>query len=472
MALLYKKTVIFRGNGDVDNLWITFYMEHGILWSLVEKELGKKLPAHAINTWFDPIRSVALSSGELVLEVPNQFFLEWIDAHYNRILERAINAVTNEKTTFKFIVSTNNTEPTIEDNVLKEPPSISRINNPSLNKSYSFENFIEGGNNQFAKSAAETVASNPAKRSFNPLIIYGGVGLGKTHLIHAIGNSIMSQGRDINVVLATSEKFTLDFVNSLRKNKTVEFAKEYRKADVLLIDDIQFFRGKEQTQEQFFHTFNELYQSGKQIVLTADRYPGEMQGLQDRLLSRFQSGLSVDIQPPDFEVRVAILLEKAEQNGVSLPYDIMEFIATHIKNNIRDLEGTIIRILAKSSLMNQDIDFNMVKDVVKERAGKTIPSNIRIEDIVRRVSRIFQIAEKEIVGKSRKREIVEARQAAMYLSRKIIGDSLNNIGVFFGGRDHTTVIHALGNIEKKEAQNLEVGKKIKMIENELSLAQF
>jgi len=261
-------------------------------------------------------------------------------------------------------------------------------------------------------------------------------------------------------------------VNSLRKNKTVEFAKEYRKADVLLIDDIQFFRGKEQTQEQFFHTFNELYQSGKQIVLTADRYPGEMQGLQDRLLSRFQSGLSVDIQPPDFEVRVAILLEKAEQNGVSLPYDIMEFIATHIKNNIRDLEGTIIRILAKSSLMNQDIDFNMVKDVVKERAGKTIPSNIRIEDIVRRVSRIFQIAEKEIVGKSRKREIVEARQAAMYLSRKIIGDSLNNIGVFFGGRDHTTVIHALGNIEKKEAQNLEVGKKIKMIENELSLAQF
>jgi len=282
----------------------------------------------------------------------------------------------------------------------------------------------------------------------------------------------MSQGRDINVVLATSEKFTLDFVNSLRKNKTVEFAKEYRKADVLLIDDIQFFRGKEQTQEQFFHTFNELYQSGKQIVLTADRYPGEMQGLQDRLLSRFQSGLSVDIQPPDFEVRVAILLEKAEQNGLDLPYDIMEFIATHIKNNIRDLEGTIIRILAKSSLMNQDIDFNMVKDVVKERAGKNIPSNIRTEDIVRRVSRIFQIAEKEIVGKSRKREIVEARQAAMYLSRKIIGDSLNNIGVFFGGRDHTTVIHALNNIEKKEAQNMEIGKKIKMIENELSFAQL
>ena len=312
------------------------------------------------------------------------------------------------------------------------------------------------------------MAGDLAKQSFNPLIIYGGVGLGKTHLIHAIGNRVFSENPTANVVLATSEKFTLDFVNSLRKNKTVEFAKQYRKADVLLIDDIQFFRGKEQTQEQFFHTFNELYQSGKQIVMTADRFPGEMQGLQDRLLSRFQSGLAVDIQPPDFEVRVAILMDKAEQNGVDLPYDIIEFIATHVKNNVRDLEGTIIRILAKSSLMNQDIDFDLVKEVVKERVGGQIMSSLSVEDVVRRVSDIFHIPEKTIVGKSRKMEIVEARQVAMYLCRSLIGDSLSNIGVCFGGRDHTTVIHAMRSIEKKKKNNKKLDKIITRIQQELS----
>ena len=224
------------------------------------------------------------------------------------------------------------------------------------------------------------------------------MGLGKTHLLHSIGNKINSSNRPCNIVLATSEKFTLDFVNSLRKNKTVEFAKQYRRADVLLIDDIQFFRGKEQTQEQFFHTFNELYQSGKQIVLTADRFPGEMKGLQDRLLSRFQSGLSVDIQPPDFEMRVAILMEKAEQNGVDLSYDVMEFIATHIKSNVRDLEGTIIRLLAKSSLMNQEIDFNLVREVVQERVGKTAVTDLTVEDVVRRVSELSNVSERDIVG--------------------------------------------------------------------------
>jgi chromosomal replication initiator protein len=292
--------------------------------------------------------------------------------------------------------------------------------------------------------------------------------LGKTHLIHAIGNQIITENPNANVVLVTSERFTLDFVNSLRKNRTVEFAKQYRKSDVLLIDDIQFFRGKEQTQEQFFHTFNELLQSGKQVVLTADRYPTEMQGLQDRLLSRFQSGLSVDVQPPSFEIRVAILMEKAEQNGVALPYDIIEFIATHIKNNVRDLEGTIIRILARSSLMNQEIDFNLVKEVVKERVGKSITADLTIEDVVRKVSGASNIPEKEIVGKSRKMEIAEARQISMYLCRKIIGTSLKNIGVYFGGRDHTTVMHAVKTIQLKQESNNRVGKIITNITQELS----
>jgi len=418
-------------------------MTHDKLWRAVYNELAETLPAHAINTWFEPISPIALSGKELVLEVPNQFFYEWIESHYKQHLINALSRSSEDDASFKFIVSAKKTD--LSENIAPQP--IQKKQNsflaPLLNNNYSFEKFIEGSNNQFAKNAAISVASDPGNSSFNPLIVYGGVGLGKTHLIHSIGNAVLKKTPLANVVLATSEKFTLDFVNSLRKNKTVEFAKQYRSADVLLIDDIQFFRGKEQTQEQFFHTFNELYQAGKQIVLTADRYPAEMQGLQDRLLSRFQSGLVVDIQPPDFEMRVAILMEKAEQNGVDLSYDIFEFIARHIKSNVRDLEGTIIRILARSSLMNQEIDHNLVRDVVKERAGKTITGDLTVEDVVRRVSEVSHVPEKEIVGKSRKMEIAEARQISMYLCRKIIGTSLNNIGVYFGGRDHTTVMHAV-----------------------------
>ena len=444
-------------------------MTHDKLWRAVYNELAETLPAHAINTWFEPISPIALSGKELVLEVPNQFFYEWIESHYKQHLINALSRSSEDDASFKFIVSAKKTD--LSENIAPQP--IQKKQNsflaPLLNNNYSFEKFIEGSNNQFAKNAAISVASDPGNSSFNPLIVYGGVGLGKTHLIHSIGNAVLKKTPLANVVLATSEKFTLDFVNSLRKNKTLEFAKQYRSADVLLIDDIQFFRGKEQTQEQFFHTFNELYQAGKQIVLTADRYPAEMQGLQDRLLSRFQSGLVVDIQPPDFEMRVAILMEKAEQNGVDLSYDIFEFIARHIKSNVRDLEGTIIRILARSSLMNQEIDHNLVRDVVKERAGKTITGDLTVEDVVRRVSEVSHVPEKEIVGKSRKMEIAEARQISMYLCRKIIGTSLNNIGVYFGGRDHTTVMHAVKTIDKKQENIERIGKMVHTLKQEMSL---
>ena len=363
-------------------------MTHDKLWRAVYNELAETLPTHAISTWFEPISPIALSGKELVLEVPNQFFYEWIESHYKQNLVKALSKSSEHDVSFRFIVSAEKTN--LTENIDPQPKQKKQSSflAPLLNNNYSFEKFIEGSNNQFAKNAAISVASDPGNSSFNPLIVYGGVGLGKTHLIHSIGNAVINKSPSANVVLVTSEKFTLDFVNSLRKNKTVEFAKKYRSADVLLIDDIQFFRGKEQTQEQFFHTFNELYQADKQIVLTADRYPAEMRGLQDRLLSRFQSGLAVDIQPPDFEMRVAILMEKAEQNGVDLSYDIFEFIARHIKSNVRDLEGTIIRIHARSSLMNQEIDHNLVRDVVKERAGKTITADLTVEDVVRRVSEV------------------------------------------------------------------------------------
>ena len=302
------------------------------------------------------------------------------------------------------------------------------------------------------------------------MIIYGGVGLGKTHLIHSIGNKIHEKNPGSKVVIVTSEKFTLDFVNSLRKNRTIEFAQQYRNADILLIDDIQFFKGKEQTQEQFFHTFNVLKQSGKQIVMTTDKYPAEIKGLQERLLSRFQSGLSVDIQPPDLEIRIAILLEKAEQNGIRLDYNIIEFIAKHIKKNIRDLEGAIIRILAKSSLMNKEIDFQLVKEVIRERIGSSFSPELSIEDVVKKVSEISNVSEIEIVGKSRKMEVAEARQVSMYLCRKIIGTSLNNIGVYFGGRDHSTVIHAVKTIDEKMTNKKQIKKQIDTIKQELDFS--
>ena len=443
-------------------------MTHQAIWNKAYKKLKESLPDHAINTWFEPVVPVAIADGELILEVPNQFFYEWIDSHYRETISGVLKDASNKKTKYRFIVSAKGQKKEIDD--FKSTTKIAqpqRHQPPNINKQYTFESFIEGTNNEFAKTAAQSVAIEPGKSSFNPLIIYGGVGLGKTHLLHAIGNRVVQNNPASNVVIVTSEKFTLDFVNSLRKNRTIEFAQQYRNSDVLLIDDVQFFRGKEQTQEQFFHTFNVLYQAGKQIVMTADKYPGEMKGLKERLLSRFQSGLSVDVQPPNFEIRVAILLDKAEQNGLSVDYDIIEFIAKHIKNNIRDLEGAVIRILAKSSLMNKEIDFNLVKDVIKERVGLPFTSDLSIEDIVRKVSDVSSVPEKEIIGKSRKMELVEARQISMYLCRDIMGTSLNNIGVYFGGRDHTTVMHAVKTINNKKTTDHRLNKTIESLKQEL-----
>ena len=437
------------------------------IWKKIKEELSGQLPDHTMSTWFEPIELVVVDEEKLVLEVPNQFFYDWIESHYRQNINKALESLGVVGVSTKFIISAENKEIKTDNKTDFTPQKKSPLI-PILNKEHVFESFIEGSNNQFAKTAAEAVAENPGKQSFNPLIIYGGTGLGKTHLLHAIGNRILETQPDKRIVIATSEKFTLDFVNGLRKNRTIEFAQEYRKADILLIDDIQFFRGKEQTQEQFFHTFNELYQAGKQIVLTADRYPGEMQGLQDRLLSRFQSGLSVDIQPPDFEVRVAILLDKAERNSVELPYDIIEFIATHMRSNIRDLEGTIIRLLARSSLLNQDIDRSLVKDVVKERIGSRPSRDLSMEDVVKKVSEVSGIPEGGIVGKSRRKEIVEARQTAMFLCRSILDSSLSSVGVFFGGRDHTTVMHAIKKIEEKKSKKKNIGENIAQITQELT----
>ena len=446
---------------DVDNLWITF-MNHLDFWKKTKDELKKRLPAHTFDTWLEPIEALEIGAPGAVLQVPSQFFSEWVDTHYSKHILNTINDMGVKTKNVKFVVSGEEFKVEKEESngALNGTTSSPRQIRPRhLNASYTFERFIEGPNNQFAKAAAQKVSDSPGSQSFNPLVIYGGVGLGKTHLLHAIGNELIETSPKTKIVIASSEKFTLDFISSIQKNNTAQFSKSYRKADVLLIDDIQFFQKKEQTQEQFFHTFNELYQLGKQIVMTADRYPGEMSGLQDRLLSRFQSGLSVDVQPPNYETRVAILMEKAEINGLDLPYDMIEFIAMHLKNSVRELESTIIRLLAHASLSQVDIDFPLVKKVLKERLGDGISADISAEDIINRVADLTNIRTDDIVGPSRRKEIAEARQISVYLCRELLGLSLSTIGMHFGGRDHTTALHAC----KKVKNSLKTDKRFNRI---------
>ncbi len=440
-------------------------------WKSIKNQLKENLPSHAFNTWLEPIGLIGYTNEEIVLEVPNQFFYEWIDSHYKKQIINTASSIAGKDISIKYTIAPDK-EIKLEKADLKTNILIEERNNnkPNLNRRYTFASFIEGTNNQFARAAASSVAGSPGKQSFNPLLIYGGVGLGKTHLLNAIGNLIMDENMTARVIVASSEKFTLDFISSIQKNNTADFSKKYRKADVLLIDDIQFFQNKEQTQEQFFHTFNDLYQRGKQIVMTADRLPSEMKGLTDRLVSRFESGLVVDIQPPDFETRVAILLEKAEQNGLDMPYDIVEFMATHIKNNVRELEGTIIRLLAYSSLANCEIDFDLVKKVVRERVKNGLTSDVSAGDIIRRVSEATKISEKDIVGSSRRMQIVEARQVAIYLCREIMGSSLMATGMQFGGRDHTTVLHACRNIEKKIKTDKRVSHLVRSLQQDLTFS--
>jgi chromosomal replication initiator protein len=454
---------------DVDNLWITF-MNHLDFWNKTKDELKKRLPAHTFDTWLEPIEALEFGVAGAVLQVPNQFFSEWVDTHYSKHILNTINDMGVKTKNLKLVVSGEafKAEETENNNSAIVAKNQNRPRH--LSSSYSFERFIEGPNNQFAKAAAQKVSDSPGSQAFNPLVIYGGVGLGKTHLLHAIGNEIIETSPKTKVVIASSEKFTLDFISSIQKNNTAEFSKSYRKADVLLIDDIQFFQKKEQTQEQFFHTFNELYQLGKQIVMTADRYPGEMSGLQDRLLSRFQSGLSVDVQPPNYETRVAILMEKSEINGLDLPYNMIEFIAMHLKNSVRELESTIIRLLAHASLSQVDIDFPLVKKVLKERLGDGISADISAEDIINRVADLTNIRSDDIVGPSRRKEIAEARQIAVYLCRELLGLSLSTIGMHFGGRDHTTALHACNKIRNALKSDKRFNRIVGKVKDDFSFA--
>ena len=437
------------------------------LWNKLKKEIKETTNERMFGTWIEPVKPIALNRNILVLELPNQFFYEWIETHYKNQFEKILKEKLKEEIKIQFTIgveSVSNKAEKITQHK-KEAPTQKKTN---LNKKYIFSNFIEGGCNQFAKAASTSVSEFPGQKGFNPLVIYGGVGLGKTHLLNAIGNQINENHPKLNTVGATSERFTIDFISSIQKNNTITFSQYYRKADVLLIDDIQFLQGKEQTQEQFFHTFNELYQNGKQVVLTADKYPTEMKGLKERLLSRFESGLAVDVQPPDFETRVAILMEKAEQSGLALSYDVIELIATHIKDNVRELESTVIRLLARSSLTKTDINLDLAKNVIIERKGRSLATELTIQEIVKRVSSFTKVPEDKIVGKGRERKIAEARQLSAYLCRDILGSTLVNIGMFLGGRDHTTIMYAYKNIEKRIEKEPRIRKTVNSLKKEFS----
>jgi chromosomal replication initiator protein len=339
---------------------------------------------------------------------------------------------------------------------------------PSLNPRYAFENYIKGESNQFARAAALAVANNPGGTSFNPLFIYGGVGLGKTHLVHAIGNSLIQSGKTNRVLYVSSEKFTVDFVDAIQKDNISEFSTLYRNVDVLIVDDIQFFAGKEKTQDIFFHTFNTLYHSGKQIILSSDRPPKELKGLHERLISRFQWGLAAEIQSPDLETRMAILRKKSSDSGADLDHDVVQFIASNVTTNIRELEGCLISLLARASLDVRRIDLALAKEVVRSIVGE-LRSHLTVEEIQRTVCDHLRIPADLIRAKTRKQEVVNARQIAMYLTKELTNSSLKTIGLHFGGRDHSTVIHAYQTIEDSMKNDVKQRNLVHLLRSKLEM---
>lgn len=348
-------------------------------------------------------------------------------------------------------------------------PGIQKLQVDShLNPNYTFDRFIEGDCNRLARSASLAISQQPGGTSFNPFLLYGGVGLGKTHLIQSIGNYLKANRPDATILYVSSEQFTNEFVQAIQNNRVSDFSLFYRQIDLLVIDDVQFFSGKEKTQEEFFHIFNALHQSGKQIVLSADRPPRDIKGIEERLLSRFQWGLAADLQPPDFETRMAILRRKAVEDGIEISDDIFEFIAHNIKSNIRELEGALIRLLAHGTLHKREVDLVLAKDVLRDLITDT-RLTLSIEQIQRLVCEYFEIGEDLVRAKTRKREVVQARQVAMYFCKRLTQHSLKTIGLHFGGRDHSTVIHANMSVENQMETDSKFAEIIEEIANKIDL---
>lgn len=446
------------------------------IWKNCLEFIKDNIQPQAFKTWFEPIKPVKLSENALSIQVPSKFFYEWLEEHYVKLLKVALTKELGETAKLVYIIRMENTygnkEPFTEkipssnrgsmvaqeidvpikskNPELRNPFVIPGIRNikieSQLNPNYNFDNFLEGDSNRLARSAGMAVANKPGGTSFNPLLVFGGVGLGKTHLAHAIGVEIKDKYPERTVLYISSEKFTQQYIESVKKNTRNDFIHFYQLIDVLIIDDVQFLSGKTGTQDVFFHIFNHLHQNGKQVILTSDKAPVDMQDIEQRLLSRFKWGLSAELQSPDYETRISILKNKLYRDGVEIPEDIIEYVAKHIKTNIRELEGAIISLIAQSTLNKREVTIELAQQVV-EKFVKNTKREVSIDYIQKVVSDYFEMDVATLQSKTRKRHIVQARQLAMFFAKKFTKASLASIGSQIGKRDHATVLHACKTVD-------------------------
>ncbi len=445
------------------------------IWKECLSIIKENVPYITYNTWFLPIKPFEIEENILKIHVPNNFFIEWIEEHYNTLINKTLSQVLGPNGKLVYIILEEKEDQIEKELETKHPPATQHVQTSEKNDfdnylipKYVFENFIKGENNQLARAAAIAVAENPGQTSFNPLFIYGGVGLGKTHLIHAIGNKIIERSPEKKIIYLSSDAFTVEFIEAVQADRINEFSAFYKSMDVLIIDDIQFLVGKEKTQDLFFQIFNSLHQTGKQIILSSDKPPKDLKGLNERMISRFSWGLSADIQPPDFETRIAILKNKSSAYGIDLSNEIIEYIAHNITSNIRELEGCLIKLLANSSLNSKEINLDLVKQTVREiSTNKQV--NISIDYITKIVCEYFKVEENKVREKNRRKEVVLARQVAMFLSKQLTKSSLKTIGLHFGGRDHSTVIHAQTSVDDMIKSDFQLADTINMLKNKIEL---
>lgn len=428
------------------------------LWQLVLSSIQTKLSKPSFDTWMKSTTALVLTDSHAVIAAPTEFAQEWLQNRYVHLIRNAIEEMTGHQVEVKIVIDDESAQKSMQQKPQPSPVQPVVVEEPfdtMLNPKYTFDTFVIGAGNRFAHAASLAVAEAPAK-AYNPLFIYGGVGLGKTHLMHAIGHFIQEHNPTYKVLYISSEKFTNEFINAIRDNRGETFRNKYRSIDILLIDDIQFIAGKEQTQEEFFHTFNALHEEHKQIVISSDRPPKEIQKLEERLRSRFEWGLITDIQPPDLETRIAILRKKAKADNLDIPNEAMMYIASQIDTNIRELEGALIRVVAYSSLVNEDITSHLAAEALKDIIPSNRPRVITIQDIQQVVGEFYNLKLEDFKARKRTKSVAFPRQIAMYLSRELTDHSLPKIGEAFGGRDHTTVIHAHDKISTalKEDQEL------------------
>ncbi|TGE22259.1 chromosomal replication initiator protein DnaA [Hymenobacter aquaticus] len=464
------------------------------VWANCLRVIKANIGEQSFRTWFEPIVPVQLHNNVLIIQVPSQFFYEWLEEHYVDVLKKGIYQELGPegRLEYSIVVDQGNSQnkprtvniptarkaaaptqaastagaiaasaltgsarnvaaaaaaPAANPDMLRNPFEATKAIDRNyvksqLNNTYSFENYVEGDCNRLARSAGLAVANKPGTTSFNPLMVYGGVGLGKTHLVQAIGNHIKATSPDKFVLYVSAEKFTNQFIESLRNNGVQDFANFYLLVDILILDDVQFLSGKDKTQEMFFHIFNHLHQAGKQIVMTSDRPPRDLNGLEDRLLSRFKWGLTADLQSPDFETRMAIIQNKMEQDGIDIPPQVVEYLAHSVNTNVRELEGVLISLVAQSSLNRREIDLEMAKQALRHIIEE-VEAEVNLDFIQKTVAEYFSISLDLLKAKTRKKEVVTARQVAMYFAKEHTSHSLKSIGFHFGGRDHSTVIHSV-----------------------------